>query len=194
MTAKTFFISDTHFNHPGVINFCARPFADVNEMDGHMIAAWNSVVGKRDRVIHLGDFAFGDQARAQGIFDLLNGEKVLVKGNHDRKKFLGLGWSSVHEILDLKIDGERIICCHYPMREWPGYYRSAWHFFGHSHTSMPSSSRALDVGVDNIGYTPLTFEELKAKMATLPDMEWRQGHAPAPKADPEADEEAAVRP
>jgi calcineurin-like phosphoesterase family protein len=186
---QTYFISDTHFGHEGVVKFAARPFENAAQMDAAMIAAWNSVVRGNDIVIHGGDFAFGNVERAKWIFDRLNGRKILVRGNHDRLGHTQIGWQSVHEILDLKIDGERVIVCHYPMREWPGYYRSAYHLFGHSHTTMPSSSRALDIGVDNIGITPLSFEQLKAKMALLPDLEWRDGHAPAPKSEIGVDDE-----
>ncbi|SDG83708.1 metallophosphoesterase family protein [Pelagibacterium luteolum] len=181
MRDNTFFISDTHFGHEGVLDFCARPFKTAAQMDAAMITAWNSVVGPRDTVVHGGDFAFCSAERAQFIFDKLNGKKVLVRGNHDRNKHLKLGWESVHEILDTRIAGQRIIVCHYPMREWPGYYRNAIHLFGHSHSSMPSSNRALDIGVDNIGFTPLRLPDLQKIMDDLPASEWRRGHAPDPK-------------
>ena len=29
---KTFFTSDTHFNHANVIKYCARPFAPIDEL------------------------------------------------------------------------------------------------------------------------------------------------------------------
>ena len=46
-----------------------------------MIANWNAVVRKDDRVIHVGDFAFkGDPKRLTKIFSALNGQKFLVIG------------------------------------------------------------------------------------------------------------------
>lgn len=54
-----FFTSDTHFFHEGIIKFCNRPFASVEEMNEAMIRNWNEVVHEKGTVFHLGDFAFG---------------------------------------------------------------------------------------------------------------------------------------
>ena len=45
------FISDHHFNHDKIIEYCNRPFANVEEMNNYMIKQWNSVVGKNDMKI-----------------------------------------------------------------------------------------------------------------------------------------------
>ena len=56
---KVFFTSDTHFYHANIINFCKRPFANVETMNEALIENWNAVVGVDDIVFHLGDFCFG---------------------------------------------------------------------------------------------------------------------------------------
>ena len=53
---KVFFTSDTHFYHANIINFCKRPFANVETMNEALIENWNAVVGVDDIVFHLGDF------------------------------------------------------------------------------------------------------------------------------------------
>ena len=55
---KVFFTSDTHFYHANIINFCKRPFANVETMNEALIENWNAVVGANDIVFHLGDFCF----------------------------------------------------------------------------------------------------------------------------------------
>lgn len=79
-----YFTSDTHFGHKNIIKYCERPFKDFTHMDEVLINNWNSVVGDTDVVYHLGDVALGVYDRWAGIFERLNGYKVLIVGNHDR--------------------------------------------------------------------------------------------------------------
>lgn len=79
-----FFISDTHFGHKNIIQFCDRPFATVEEMNEALINNWNNVVGEDDTVYHLGDVALGKWVEWDGLLSQLNGYKVLVVGNHER--------------------------------------------------------------------------------------------------------------
>ena len=84
----TFLISDTHFGHAGVCRFLRndgvtklRPWDDPAEMDEYMVKAWNERVRPRDKVYHLGDVVIN--RRALDIMSRLNGDKVLIRGNHD---------------------------------------------------------------------------------------------------------------
>lgn len=84
---SVFLISDTHFGHAGVCQFLRedgtkmRPWDDVAQMDEHMVQVWNERVGAKDKVYHLGDVVIN--RRALSILSRLNGDKVLIKGNHD---------------------------------------------------------------------------------------------------------------
>ena len=85
---ERFVISDTHFGHQGVCEFLRddgvtklRPFATAEEMDEHLIDRWNSRVGVRDKIYHLGDVVIN--RRALPTLARLNGDKVLIRGNHD---------------------------------------------------------------------------------------------------------------
>ena len=63
--AKTFVISDTHFNHAGILDFKdyigkpCREFDSIEQMNECMLDNWVSVVGPKDTVIHCGDVLFG---------------------------------------------------------------------------------------------------------------------------------------
>ena len=83
-----FLVSDTHFGHAGVCRFTRsdgvtklRPWTDPEEMDEAMVRAWNDRVRPNDKVYHLGDVVIN--RRALPILDRLNGDKVLIRGNHD---------------------------------------------------------------------------------------------------------------
>lgn len=58
--SKVYFTSDTHFYHSNIIDFCKRPFKNVEDMNETLIENWNRVVGQDDIVFHLGDFAWED--------------------------------------------------------------------------------------------------------------------------------------
>ena len=82
-----FLVSDTHFGHAGVCRFLRndgtklRPWDSPEEMDEYMVEAWNKKVRPNDKVYHLGDVVIN--RRALKILALLNGDKVLIRGNHD---------------------------------------------------------------------------------------------------------------
>lgn len=85
---SVFLVSDTHFGHAGVCRFtrndgCTplRPWDDASEMDEAMVKAWNDRVGPKDKVYHLGDVVINRKALA--TMARLNGDKVLIRGNHD---------------------------------------------------------------------------------------------------------------
>jgi calcineurin-like phosphoesterase family protein len=185
-TRKTWFTSDTHFGHRAIIDMCGRPFADVDEMDDAMVAAWNAVVHTNDVVWHLGDFAFRcHPQRAKEIFDALNGIKHLVVGNHDKKPTLALGWAEVIPFRHLVVDGVQINLSHYAMRVWPGLHRGAVMLYGHSHGTLPGSRATLDVGVDNVGFAPVDLPEILGRMAALPRVAYDQGRVVEPGPDDE---------
>lgn len=81
---KIYMISDTHFNHKNIIDYCNRPFKDIDEMNNTIINNWNKIVKKDDIVYHLGDLFLGSKFDLKDIVDRLNGTIYLIRGNHDR--------------------------------------------------------------------------------------------------------------
>ncbi len=83
----TFLVSDTHFGHAGVCRFLRddgsklRPWDNPEEMDEAMIRNWNDRVRPNDKVYHLGDVVIN--RKALRTLSRLNGDKVLIRGNHD---------------------------------------------------------------------------------------------------------------
>lgn len=163
---RLWFTSDTHFGHPGILFM--RPWADVDEMDKALIDGWNSVVGERDHVFHIGDFSFHKPNRTLEILSCLNGIKYLVRGNHDRNNLNGAclamfdgGVDHYHEVT---IGSQLVVLCHFPFRSWNGMHHDSWNLHGHSHGSMSPQGKQLDVGVDVHNYKPISFEDVAMDM------------------------------
>jgi calcineurin-like phosphoesterase family protein len=81
-------VSDTHFGHEKTCTVFKRedgsplrPFANAEEMDEYMVKAWNERVKPTDKVYHLGDVVIN--RKALKTLERLNGDKVLIRGNHD---------------------------------------------------------------------------------------------------------------
>ncbi len=81
-------VSDTHFGHEKTCTVFKRedgsplrPFASAEEMDEFMIRAWNERVKPNDKVYHLGDVVIN--RKFLNVLGRLNGDKVLIRGNHD---------------------------------------------------------------------------------------------------------------
>lgn len=178
-----FFTADTHFGHwstpdRNIIKYCNRPFDRISEMDMALIENWNSVVGPKDTIYHLGDFSFyRDMKINDAILDSLNGKKILIVGNHDRDKIQkNSHWSAVHQYLELKDKraGTWLVMFHYPLASWNGSYHGSWDLHGHTHGNHPAGNWAdgkpklsLDVGVDTHEFTPWNFEQIRDHMKSL---------------------------
>jgi calcineurin-like phosphoesterase family protein len=83
-----FLVSDTHFGHAGVCRFMRndgvtklRPWDNPEEMDEEMVKRWNETVRPNDKVYHLGDVVINK--KSLNTMHRLNGDKVLIRGNHD---------------------------------------------------------------------------------------------------------------
>ena len=170
---NTYFTADTHFGHPNIIKYCNRPFSSVYEMDAAMIANWNRIVKPNDVVYHLGDFAFCcTLSYANNIFYQLNGIKHLILGNHDAlakeiAETNPAAWASVSDMKEININGQKIVLCHYPMRTWHHAYKETWHLFGHVHGRFADYGKSTDAGVDCWNFAPVSFVDLRKKMAAL---------------------------
>ena len=78
------FTSDLHLSHTRIIELCNRPFEDVDHMNTVIVENWNMNVASSDVVFILGDLALGKLDESLSWVSMLQGEKLLVPGNHDR--------------------------------------------------------------------------------------------------------------
>ena len=171
MSQKIFFTADLHLGHKNILTMTKRKFNSIEEHDNHVINCINSVVKPEDYLYILGDLGFH-----RNFIELLrclseiNCKNIhVIKGNHDSLSDLvqlkrNNVIADVKEMKTVQKGSKSVFCCHYPMREWPGFYRGHYHAYGHVHATLPIFEKSIDVGVDSIGFTPIEFDELVDKI------------------------------
>lgn len=175
--------SDHHFNHKNLLGFenggyrRGDYYSSIEEMNSDLIAVHNSLVGKLDLVIHLGDVTLGNDglswlSRMNGNFLLLN-----TSTHHDsrwldpyRYGILSDNVTALPPIIDLRLnfmDNRLYVALsHYPLKEWNASFHGSVNLHGHCHSNdhVNRLPNQLDCGVDNAfnllgSYRPFTFYE-----------------------------------
>lgn len=170
---ETWIISDTHFYHSNVIRYENRPFKDTIEMNQTIIDNWNKVVKPEHLIIHLGDIAFANKDKVKEIMSQLNGEKILIKGNHDT-------WSNsfYHEIGFSEVSKYPIIFRDfYMMSHYPLYMNINMPYVnihGHTHSNCGNrdSSKYFNASIERTSYAPINFKKIEKYFKALEDAEF----------------------
>ena len=156
--SNTFFTSDQHFFHKNILQHQAttRKQANVEEMNEAIIKAHNSVVTKHDTIYMLGDVSFGNMEETASVLCRLNGQKILVFGNHDqvirKKSELRVFFGQCIDYKEIRLDGEKVCMFHFPIESFNNKARGSIHLHGHCHgntshyaATMPNR---MDIGID----------------------------------------------
>jgi calcineurin-like phosphoesterase family protein len=195
-----FLTSDTHFGHAGVCRFTEadgvtkiRPWTDPDEMDEEMVKRWNATVRPNDKVYHLGDVVIN--RKALSTLHRLNGDKVLIRGNHDifrddeyRRYFREL---RAYHVMN------GMILSHIPLHE-ASLGRFGVNIHGHLHSNRVKKAIGIDVKtgatlygtendvryhcvcVEQTDFTPILFEDvIKRIEAEGGSVGMRSGNGPA---------------
>ena len=162
--------SDMHFGHINILQYEDRintlKVNTVEEHDKKLIDNWNSTVNKKDLVIILGDIGFYPPIKLNKIIKQLNGDKILIAGNHDSKyvksKVMDKSlFKYIDNYLELNYKGYNICLMHYPLLSFNGMHNEkSVHFFGHIHTSKYTLPRhSYHIGVDTNNYKPIHIDK-----------------------------------
>jgi calcineurin-like phosphoesterase family protein len=166
--ANLFFCSDHHFGHDLLVGI--RGFKSAEEMNELMIERHNKVIGPSDHVYFLGDVAINK--KFLWLVSRMNGKKRLIFGNHDIFDYQLYADAGFKKLMSYRVlDG--FICSHIPIyRE--GLKRFKCNIHGHTHENnvksmMPryETHEAIEyfsVCVEQINYTPISFEDIKKKV------------------------------
>ena len=174
---KTYFVSDLHIGHTGVMYFHPRrreaagisleelqadKGAALAKHDEWLINLWNETVRREDMVYILGDFSFSNKETTEKVLQRLKGKKFLIEGNHDRSLHgLERYFEWYGQIKEAKftnnqydfIDPNEPFCCelcHYPMLTWNRRPHGTCMVCGHTHGSLDNfnmTSKELRVDV-----------------------------------------------
>ena len=169
------------FSHANCLGFDNRPFTSIEQMNKELIRRWNNAVSDGDLVYILGDMFWCAPKQAAPIMEQLNGQKILVKGNHDRwhdSKFDKL-FVKIDEYIETEDNGRKVVLCHYPIPCFKNHFYGWTHLYGHVHNSfewnMMEHQRFLmeelydrQCNMINVGammpwmdYTPRTLDEIE---------------------------------
>lgn len=152
-------------------------------MDYKLIEAWNKKVPADGLVFHLGDFAWGGYEFWKKIRNQLNGDIILIKGNHDQKNMSTTAEQELFKYVTwqmlIEVEGRKVFLNHFPFLCYAGVYREpkklVYQCYGHVHSGLGKQGQDIprlvhtypmqyDVGVDNNNYEPISWEELNNKI------------------------------
>jgi len=165
---NTFFISDFHFDHTNIIEYCSRPFKSTEEMNEVMLRNYKEVVKSDSTVYFLGDMAFGRGSRKpQWWLSQLPGNITYIKGSHD-KGIRPTNHSHCHTSLVLDTDVGRVLLIHSPWevpKDWKG-----WAIHGHTHSErmVDVYHQKVCVCVEATNYRPVSLQQVRDAIETEP--------------------------
>lgn len=175
MSKKIFVISDLHLGHQRMCEFVnadgskVRPWDRADDMDEHLIQSWNEVVSPFDTVYNLGDVVIN--RKALKTLARLNGDKVLIRGNHDifKDEEYYPYFRSLRGCHTIKTDIGRLIMTHIPIHP-DSIERFVCNVHGHTHANLVMKTnqygkqvedeRYLNVCVEHTDYKPVLLEDL----------------------------------
>ena len=175
------FTSDLHFFHDRILEFHPKRKElfgeDIEKAKEKMILLWNSRVNKKDTVYILGDLSFGDVEQKRKLFQRLNGNKVLILGNHDKiPDYLKCYFNHITQIKNITFKKSlynflhrdlEVIMCHFPLLTWEHMEKNSVMIHGHCHGKIDKINKdakvlRVDVGLDSefANYDLVSLEKL----------------------------------
>lgn len=188
---RTFFTSDLHFGHDKLRTLFnpkrAAKWDTLDKMNQGIIKNINDRVGENDELWALGDLTFANMEKTHRLIEQIHCRTVnCLIGNHDSESRLLSLFDSINtkvgyekfflssdRIVDLQIEKQNIVLCHYPLHFWERSHYGSWHLHGHEHGNIRPFGKRADVGFDSSDVlgdclSVVSFEEVKAYMDARP--------------------------
>lgn len=174
--AKTWIITDTHWNHENIKKYENRP-GDFNE---RILKNWWRIVGEDDLIYHLGDVIFDRASELKGILKSMPGTKILVRGGHDQRSYewyRDKGFAAVMESVVVGVvmaithkkdrQKKRVLLSHRPQII---HGRVDYNIHGHTHRpkeEWPARKHYLLV-LEEVGYRPVRLDRVFLEGTVVP--------------------------
>lgn len=130
----TWFTADLHFGHRNIIDYCDRPFADVEAMNRALIDDWNQTASESDTVWVLDEVVQDSVKIAIDCCSVLACHFPYSGDSHDEDRH------EDHRPADL----------------------GDWLLHGHVHERWARRGRMINVGVDVTGFRPISEHDISA--------------------------------
>jgi calcineurin-like phosphoesterase family protein len=156
---QTWLISDTHFFHENIGQYCSRP----DGWQDLIVKSWNLWIRPDDIVFHLGDLALGKKEYAEALIPQLNGKLYLMRGNHDRRSiafYHGFGITLVKDPHRMETDtGLKLVFSHRPIVPLsPGLLNLHGHI--HNNITPGLGSRHVNLSIEVRQYRPWRLSDV----------------------------------
>ena len=165
---KIWLITDTHFGHEKVKEFCGRP----EGFEQKILDNLKRVVNSDDILINLGDFCWGNDDYWAELFNyphIKAKSNILVRGNHDKKSlgFYAEFFDMVCDSFSLNMFGKRILFSHIPQEKSPLYDLNIHgHFHNTDHRKNEKYMQFIydptyhkKLAVEDTNYEPVLLEK-----------------------------------
>lgn len=156
---QIFLVSDLHLDHASIINYCHRPFVDVEEMNQILVSNWNNTIG--DNIVYfLGDLSFGRGLKPTTEWlKQLSGDIRFIRGNHDDYV------ENSRKYATLEYEKYNFLLIHSPNKlpiPWDD-----WVIHGHKHNHdlgnypfINGKKKTINVSVEVLDYKPISLDYL----------------------------------
>lgn len=169
----TWIVSDTHFGHENIKQFCHRP----DDIEQTMMEKWARMVPDEDTVLHLGDLSYKSNAFFRNMIapHLTGKRKLLIMGNHDKQRYSFYAKSGFKIVKPFKIHYGKaspywdVSFSHYPWNEEEegALHNNQIRIHGHIHNNgyalaafVPYLRNHLNVSVEMMRYKPVRLKHL----------------------------------
>lgn len=166
-----YFTSDLHIGHDKEFIWKARGFNSIEEHDTQILINWNAIVTPEDTIYILGDLCMGGNEKEWNrIYKNLNGNKVMITGNHDTINKI-IKYTTDYNIINYGLSmyykyskKKNFYLCHYPT--FVNNYTSDkffWCLAGHTHSKDPfefGKHCVYNVAMDAHNCTPVSIETI----------------------------------